>query len=172
MAPERSGAASAAVSTGGARAGEGAPGSRATGATAAVSVRLRGSRNWHRSRGGGGTDAATWLSRADATGGSRAGAASAGQRQAELLPLRARRGSARFGRNRKCGNDARLRFRRLPNVDQLLLAGENFRASRQSLWTFGSNCSAGYHYSGRCCLAWCRRDRWGRRESYPPNTAR
>ena len=66
------------MSSGGARAGEGAPGSRATGATAAVSFGSEEAGTGSGAEAGGGTDAATGGSRADTTGGSRAGAVAAG----------------------------------------------------------------------------------------------
>jgi len=56
---EADGGTDAVVSSGGARAGEGAPGSRATGATAAVSFGSEEAGTGSGAEAGGGTDAAT-----------------------------------------------------------------------------------------------------------------
>jgi hypothetical protein len=62
------------VSSGGARAGEGAPGSRATGATAVVSVGSEEAGTGTGDEAGGGTDAVV------STGGARAGEGALGSR--------------------------------------------------------------------------------------------
>ena len=72
-------------------------------------VRLRGSRNRHRSRGGRRDRCCNLAIKSRRRGRIKSGRSSS----------RGYCPSARFGRNRNCGNDARLRFRRLPNVDQL-----------------------------------------------------